>query len=51
MRPTQQTQQDGGGLKRGKSRPKASQMAFVLIVIGLKSGVKLVSLSQMTQKQ
>ena len=45
------TQQDGGGLKRGKSRAKASQMAFVLIVIGLKSGVKLVSLSQMMQKQ
>lgn len=45
------TQQDGGGLKRGKSRAKASQMAFVLIVIGFKSGVKLVSQSQMTQKR
>lgn len=45
------TQQDGSGVKRGKSRVKASQMAFVLIVIGLKSGVKLVSLSQMMQKQ
>ena len=46
------TQKDGSGVKRGKSRKKSVTNGFRFTCYWLKkSGVKLVSQSQMTQKQ